>query len=683
MNKFLIHIILINFLFFSKTNLKAQSIVSKSFVKDYSISLRYLPVNMNTWEEAKNKGFKIERAELETADTNGINRIGFKLVFKTIAKLIDKQDSVWRRIITTKDYGAFLYNGLYKIPPAKNETDKIMHKQLWAMIMKQADLDCDAAKLLGLYYKDTTINKNKFYVYKISVNQPINKSDAFCYIFVNPKTDTYLPQINFSNYTLADKNIKLSFEAKSHESVYGSYIVERSEDSINFVPVSKKPYIFMFNNDEKNKTQITAEDTLKNNSTYYYYRLKGLSYFGVYGPFSKIIKLKGKEPIGSYPYMDSIILVKKETQIKVHFHLPEDANKSIIKGFMITRSEQSGKKGDLLSAQLLPKTCTSFLDENPKQTNYYKVLAITYDNDTVPSFEGFGMLPDRDPPSIPTDIKGFIDSTGIVHLSWKSNPEQDLQGYRIFRKNAIDEELIERSRRIVTQNLYIDTVDLKTLSKYIYYSLTAVDKVFNNSKYSVSIKLKKPDVIKPVAPVFTKVEHSNNAVILKWNNSTSDDVESYELYRTNYKTKQTIKLKQWFLCDTLAAYIDTTAQLGETYQYKLIVYDDSKNQAEVQSLFITFETGLRKPITDIKTNIDLEKRIIELTWIYPEKDIFSFIIYKAKQDDEFRIHKTISPTETKISDMQIYPGNIYRYRIKAIYKSGAESELSKEIKIEF
>ena len=89
----------------------------------------------------------------------------------------------------------------------------------------------------------------------------------------------------------------------------------------------------------------------------------------------------------------------------------------------------------------------------------------------------------------------------------------------------------------LASNEYFSAVDLKTLTKFIYYSLTSVDKVYNNSKYSSVIKLKRPDIIAPVAPVFIQTSHNNKSVELKWYRSTSDDVEKYELHRINFKTK--------------------------------------------------------------------------------------------------------------------------------------------------
>ncbi len=681
MKKF--HIIFL--LFFAVSASQAQNIIVRSYVKNKKVILRFVAPNMTIWDEIKNKGFRIERAELNSlSDTSELNRIGLRLLTPAPLKPLEKGNSSWKQIIETTDNGPFIYKGLYSIPNLKDEKSKKSATAIWGMLMKQADLNIESAKLLGLYYKDEEINTSKFYVYKISVVEKVGPIKYFATFLVDPKKETFLPPINLKLSEVKANRISLSFNAVSNKSYYSGFIIERSKDSLTgYLPVTKSPIIYIKGEHERNKTDITHQDTLPDTKSNYYYRLRGLSYFGEYGPYGKIIKVKGKDPIGSFPFMDSVKLVKKETQLKVYFHLPKEANLSVVKGFSITRSDRSGELGSVLTTTLLPVSTTSFIDEKPHQTNYYKVLALTIYGDTVPSFEGFGMLPDREPPKIPSEINGFIDSTGLVHINWKANSEKDIQGYRIFRKNAMNEELAERTRRIVTTNSYVDTIDIKTLTKYVYYSLTAVDQVYNNSKYSPVVKLKRPDIIAPVAPVFVKAEHNKKSIVLKWYNSTSDDVERYELYRINNQTKVSEKIKEWAVIDTVSQFIDSTATLGETYNYKLIVFDDSKNKSESLSPFIIYETGLRKPITTITQNIDLEKRTVELSWNYPEKNIYSFIVYKAKQGEDYRIYKTLKPAQLKILDSSLYPGNIYLYRIKAVYMSGVESELSKEIKIIF
>lgn len=678
-------LLLIGFILFVSFCLKSQTIVAKSFVKNKQVFLRFVAQNSAVWDEIKTKGFKIERAELaKLSDTIELNRIGFSLLNLSPLKPLDKENSNWKDIIETTDYGPFIYKGLYSIPNAKDEKSKKSANSIWGMLMKEADLNVESAKLLGLYFKDADINLNKFYVYKISVVEKVGAVKYQVVLIVDPKKETYLPSVNLKVSEIKGKRISLTFNALANLPYYSGFVLERSKDSLSgYESVTKKPIIYIRGEHEKNKVNITHQDTLPDSKANYYYRLRGISYFGEYGSYGKIVRVKGKDPIGSFPFMDSIKPIKKETQLKVYFHFPKETNLSVVKGIMITRSDKSGELGTVLTPKFLSTSANSFIDEAPHQTNYYKVLAVTNDDDTVPSFEGFGMLPDRVPPQIPMEINGYIDSTGLVHLSWTKNQEKDMQGYRIFRKNDLNEELIERTRRIVTTTTYIDTIDIKTLTKYVYYSLTAVDQVYNNSKYSPVLKLKRPDIIAPVAPVFVKTYHTNKNISLKWYSSTSEDVERYELYRINFHSKQTEKLEDWKVSDTTSFYYDSTAVLGETYNYKLVVFDDSKNRSEAMSPYITFETGLRKAITEFSQSVDLEKRTIELKWSYPEKNIYNYIIYKAKEGEGFRIYKTLKPAESRLIDANVYPGNVYLYRIKATYVSGVESELSKEVKVIF
>lgn len=79
----------------------------------------------------------------------------------------------------------------------------------------------------------------------------------------------------------------------------------------------------------------------------------------------------------------------------------------------------------------------------------------------------------------------------------------------------------------------------------------------------------------------------------------------------------------------------------------------------------------------------MKQKNIELKWQYSQKDLYSFIIYKSKGDLPFVIYKTLDPNQFNFTDKDLNPGNIYKYKLKAIFNSGAESIISEAVEVKY
>src|SRR5690606_38657836 len=121
----------------------------------------------------------------------------------------------------------------------------------------------------------------------------------------------------------------------------------------------------------------------------------------------------------------------------------------------------------------------------------------------------------------PTGLTGKIDTNGIVTLRWAMGREPDLMGYRVFMANAPDHEFTNLSPAPFADTTWTDTITLKTLTKRICYKVVAVDRNFNHSAMSAMLTLTKPDIIPPVAPVFSGYSVTDGTVMLKFVPSSS------------------------------------------------------------------------------------------------------------------------------------------------------------------
>ena len=126
------------------------------------------------------------------------------------------------------------------------------------------------------------------------------------------------------------------------------------------------------------------------------------------------------------------------------------------------------------------------------------------------------MIIDETPPAPPTGLNGEIDSTGIVSLFWDLGPEEDIYAYNVYFANQEDHLFSKVSNQHLKNTSFFDSIQIKTLTEDIFYYVVALDASFNESERSEILKLNRPDVIPPVAPLFENYTVSSSAIEIKW-----------------------------------------------------------------------------------------------------------------------------------------------------------------------
>ncbi|HET6224778.1 MAG TPA: fibronectin type III domain-containing protein [Bacteroidia bacterium] len=652
-----------------------QSIKAKTFVKEKSVYIRYVASDYNAFKQCLADGFSIQRISWDSPGLPDAN--SFKNSTAIPVKCLNKENAQWDSLAKKIETAGFLYNLMFQ-PMGNGKKDPNF---AYGLAMLSCDLSVDVATAAGLFYTDRNLPAGK-YAYLIQPrNAKIGKIIKPAIVLVNSGVDDRLDKIDSVQLKTRRKEISLRWDVKNLRDDYSGYFIERSEDGAAFSVVNKTPVIFSQSQHEKNKTHIYYSDTITTYGKTYAYRIRGLGFFGVYGDYSKTVKIKLIKPLDAFPSAENPVLVG-DTTLEVHWRMPTGFDLNELIGFDVLRAETAAGNYAKINKNKLPKETKTFLDKEPKSTNYYKVMALGVSGDSAFSFAMMGLVPDKTPPAIPTGLNGKIDSAGNVRLSWKPNKDKDLKGYRIFRNNAMNEELVEVTKEILTDTIFNDKVSLETLSEDVFYSITAVDQVFNNSPFAKAVKLKRPDKIKPVEAQFLQLTHNDSCILVNWIPSTSKDAEKYELWK-NKKGEAPQKIKEWKATDSLHQYKDAQLEYGTYYQYSIKVIDDDKNFSSSTSGMHYFDSRIRKPVSKIKYKVNLEQRSITLNWEYPENDLYSFVVYKAKVGDPLKIVKTLKPGQFLFEDKELYIGNKYVYKIKAIYNSGAESKMSDEIKIEF
>lgn len=680
---FLIFLLFNNLLSFAQTKenkIPNANIRLKIGVAKNHISLRWAVDEPISWQKANKIGFKLKRHTL-TRD----GKLLKKPEQKELGVFIPKPLKDWENIINTNDKAAVVAQALYGESfevemGSKGHLENIINKsqeieQRFAFALMAADLDFEIAQLAGWGYIDKDTKTNEKYLYSIELNSndknlTLEKASAIASLSEYSPLPKPLDFIG----VFQDKNVTLSWEYLRLKEVYTTYFIEKSENGNNFKSLGDLPVINM--ND--NARGMVYIDSLGQNNKNYSYRIRGKTIFGEYGPYSDVISGAGRKSLEHSPRITSSDISKNQT-IKINWDFPKEAE-SQIESFELLHSETDEENSyNILPIKIAPSTRT-IETKSISPSNYFKIVANGKSGGKRESFPILIQPNDSTPPAIPANFKGKIDSTGVVHLEWIANTEKDLEGYHIFRGIQKSEELVRITPQAITDNFYKDSVPLETLNSKVYYYITAIDFRKNQSDASTIIELEKPDKIKPQVPAFTNYKIENGSITLEWNQSYSDDVALYRLYRQEVDGKN----KEWkvvFETKEISPnylYVDKNLENNHRYKYYLIVVDKSNLQSDKSQEITLRNLDLRAK--EIITNLigSASKNKITLNWrVKDEKLVSEIIVYRQRGNETPTLWGTLSGAQNFLEDTSIKTGNSYTYLIKASLKNNQPSKTEK------
>jgi fibronectin type 3 domain-containing protein len=189
--------------------------------------------------------------------------------------------------------------------------------------------------------------------------------------------------------------------------------------------------------------------------------------------------------------------------------------------------------------------------------------------------------------------------------------------------------------------------------------------------------------VAPVPPVFTGVRSQPGGVALTWVRSSSEDVREQVLLRKHKYSTQWTELAR-FAKDSVT-YTDKIPDPRNEYQYRLVAVDESGNRS-IPSNPVTgksLDTGSRAVVKGLRAEVDRTEKSIRLHWTYTQDRLSKYVIYRAKNDEQMSLYKSVPADSQGLIDTGVSMNTNYRYRVKAVFKDGAESPFSEEIKVEY
>ncbi|MDR1975164.1 MAG: hypothetical protein LBQ31_10935 [Bacteroidales bacterium] len=650
--------------------------------KTDSIMLRWAPADKDIWKLANTYGYVVERYTV-LQDGQIVEDREQRILTATPLKPqpIDRwqpyEDDKYVSIAAECIFGAS------SVPLVNMAAIALRYKEeqnKFSFALFAADQSPFVARLSGLALTDYTVQKNEKYLYTVRIAAPDSISTDTAFAFVG--LSEYLPLPKPSDLTAQweDLQVVLSWNILSLNHIYNSYIVEKSTNGRNYTPISDGTSV-QAADENINPERAYTTDSLPDNHTRWYYRIRGVNAFGETGPPSDSVVGQGRLLITQSP----IILNKKvidNKKVQLDWEFPRKMN-DYITGFRVYRSHKPDVPKQKIYEGKNPQERT-FTDNSPELTNYY--IISVYEGRTEKFSVGFSYaeLIDSTPPAPPTGLAGEIDSLGVVYLSWKASIDKDVKGYRVFRSNRPEYEFMNIHPAVIEETAFTDTININTLTKKVYYKVKAIDLRENQSALSDILELKRPDKIPPVTPVIKDITTEKDRLVITWYNSSSEDVVLHHIYRTTELADSAIEIATIEMPEArpkTGTHIDKNIIGGETYIYQIEAEDDSKLRSSKSSPMSAKAQGEKKEQEVIlKAKADGEQ--VVLTWtVNSKKKVDKILIYKAINDGSLRLLSNTA--EDIFNDKMIDFDSTVKYVIKVIYADGTSSDFSKEVKVKF
>lgn len=652
-----------------------------------SIVLRWAPIHADAWIRSVRDGFIIERYTL-VRDNKIVNPPEKRQLSTSV--ILPWPQERWEPLVQNNKYAAIaaqaLFGSDFELSMDGADVFQIVNKvqenmMRFSFALYAADLSVPVSIAMGLRIADKDVQKDEKYLYRVlSVHEGDTIRGS---IFTGPGEYT-LPQPMDFSAEFKGNVVSLKWDQSYHRGIYTAYILERAEPGKEFMRIADDALVTLTPEDKPETRYQYATDSLSDINKEYAYRVRGLTPFGEMGPPSDTVRGQGSIIVRDVPYIaednspDNLV-------IDLKWEFPVSSEKGI-KGFEVRRSSNPQVKPKTIHPNILEPSIRSFRDHAPVQNNYYQVVALGLTGEELKSPLRLSQLIDSIPPTAPTGLSGQVDENGMAAIKWKPNEEQDIYGYRIYRGNNRKEEFSQVTTGPITQAGFVDSVNLNTLDRFIYYQVMAIDRSQNHSGLSDILEVPLPDKIPPVPPVFLPVTADKHGVNLQWVPSSSDDVEHYTIYT------QPVGGQEWTLLatvphteDSILSYSVTELEEGVRTNFTIVAID----AAGLESAPCTPVTALRlinpvKPQVVVSApEVNREEKLVKIKWIYQQQGVARYQIYRSREGEAMRLYQTIPSGENSFEDRQLVMNSKYAYQVVALFSSGARSEFSEEIIVNY
>jgi len=646
-----------------------------------SVVIRWAPVDAIAWERYARYGYRVERLAITntTVRRASFTRVGPERILPlTLEELA-------ARFPANHSGAAALAQLMHTAPksPAPKPGDMMAAKasadelvMRWGTCLLLADLEAPIAQAQGLRLVDRDAKPNTNYLYRVVVLDPEYPDTAVVNVdrTLGPEVPPNGPVLYAEE---KERRVTLRWERETANADFTGFWVERSPDGRNWSKLTAAPFISTDGDAaERNPFDYFTDTALMRNYEPHRYRVIGITPFGELSPDAPVISAMGRDR--TPPPAPVLTGVKDERgRLVVQWEQPESTPD--LKGYRVEKAPTAKGGHYPLHTGLLPTSTRSFTDTSTflMGENHYRVAAIDTAGNVSHSTGGYGFLLDSIPPAAPTGLVGSIDSSGVVTVRWKLGKELDIMGYRVFFANAADHEFNNLTPEPFGDTVFVDTLQMNTLTKRIHYKVVAVDRNYNHSEMSAMLTLTRPDLIPPVAPVFKNYVVSDTAVVIHFIPSSSKDVARHRLMR---KAPGEASWKEVLLLpvtDKRREWIDRDVSGPAHYSYTMVAVDSAGN-ASTEALPLTVrvhERLKRAEVTGVKA-LRIDERTVQVSWTQPLGAVHHYLVLRAKDGGAAMPIGSAPGNSSSFADIRLSGKGMYTYTVQAVYDDGAAAAVS-------
>lgn len=656
------------------------------------VALRWYPQSVDILRHAKQSGFVVQRKEMGSSTWSDVFK-GKPASYELFDSMSEKNDQsmmigfvLYQEELEEK-FNADSIKSQMEIDSIEFDMNEYKKPQvqdyLYKLGLVSCEFDLEIAKAVCLYYKDENVTPHAIYDYRVILGDGKYAEKARV-VRVNMDNLSQLPSLSELKTETNGELVHFNWNVTDVKRNYSGYFLERSKDGVNYIQVNNYPIVYTYT-EESTKNLCLTSDSLPECDKTFYYRICGITPFGVKGPYSNVVNVMNECAFLVNVKIDDVTINRKNVaEIKWSVENPKN---QAISGFHVQRVDKMNfdpqSKTPIfnnITSKILSAKTHSYVDKNTHLTNYYRVVAYGKKNGQVSTSNViFRHQIDSIPPVAPTGLAGTIDSLGVARLTWNKNPESDILGYRVFKSNDSKQDFFSCSDTILLSNFYMDTLYLGTLTNDIYYKVMAIDFNYNQSSLSEMVKLIKPDTIAPAKAVFTEIkQNEKNNFVLHWINSPSSDLQKVELFRKITAQGEWKKIASWNKPSFVENFKDTTSSFkGEMVFYNLVSYDDSNNQSITEGVPVKSHVVRTEGVTNVKITKNYSKGGIRISWENVSKNIDAINIFRIEDGKSPKLIGSFYPERESYFDDKVFKGKKYKYLIqpksrtplKAVYTS--------------
>lgn len=647
-----------------------------------SVILRWAPGTPGGWLVANSIGYSIDR--LKVVEGKDIDNKSYEPLVKESVKPMTLD--AWMKFAGPKNrhsaiaaqalYGkAFVPNPLRSdsLISLRNAADELSNRYSFALFA--ADNDAVTAQALGLRYVDRNVSANSRYIYRVYVSATSTEM-AFDTAYIVVETAPFKgidPPVGF-NYRSGDASIQLIWPNAPNSDFTGYYLFRSDDGGKSFKPLNQTPIVFAQGTSQASSENILFIDTATVNYKPYKYRLVGITAFGEQ---SLPVEITAFSRDLTPPPAPAVQKPKQVAPGKIKLSWDYKIKTADLNGFVVFKSQSAENDYRLITSKPVKKDSRELVVDLVDDFEAYFIVAsadtagnLGYSSPILAS------LTETPVPIPPQQVKGNIDKTGKVTLTWKPVDSKNVIGYRIYRANDPSHEFLAVNGFVHPDTIFIDSITLNTLSKNIYYRVASVNSRYQYSNLSPILKLSRPDLIPPAPALISNIRVTDKSVSLNWNCSPSPDVALQRILR---RTETDAK---WAVIDSVRPnvnkYVDSRVNPKTTYLYTLVSVDSTGNVSKMANVVTArpYDNGIRQPVQNFMAEYNKQTKSVTLKWQYKPSvsTDYWFVIYRSTDDGNFIEIKALKPDVTGFTDNSA-PKGTTTYGIVVMTSDGGQSEM--------